>query len=322
VSALAVRSAGPSRSKLAVGSLASALAVAASFAGCASEGAGQGGVLPYGSGSSSSATGSSSSSGAGGATTAPPGSAAAEYFKSTVFPAVVEACNSCHGTGSIGPQFLGPDADQAYSNVKTFSAIVTDPKESRFLNKGEHAGPALTADQAAKVTDWLELELEAEPQTDDPPVELTPQQQLEAFGKCIRKADWDELDIQRLAQQTAIHQNNNVPCSSCHGEGANGTYLDVDDQKMLEATRKLPFILKFAATTYQGDGTFKDIAASNRWPEKGAEGCPPIGNCHPKYLLDTQLIADLSELFNRSYEHWKKGDCEPPAPPPADGANP
>jgi hypothetical protein len=83
---------------------------------------------------------------------------------------------------------------------------------------------------------------------------------------------------------------------------------------MYEAIRKLPYIFKFASASLKEDGTFADIAFANRWVEKGAEGCPSLGNCHPEYLLDAELVADINELFNRTYERWKAGGCEEPAP--------
>lgn len=273
------------------------------LAACASQGVGDSGGLL----GSVSASSSAASTGAGGDEPASPAKA---LFLDEVYPALEAACVSCHGEGSIATQFLGPDGESAYAAIKTFASIVTKPALSRLLTKGKHAGPALTAAQATTCTEWLELELAENPSNDPPPpIELTPQQQLEAFGKCLSKADWDATNVKRLAKQTAKSQNNLVPCSSCHGKGANGTFLDEDDLAMFEATRKIPYIFKFASTSLKEDGTFSDIASANRWVEKGAEGCPPLGNCHPEYLLDADLVADINALFNLTYDRWKKGGC-------------
>ena len=294
-------------------------AVTGAYLGCANDGGtALAPLIPQTTASSSS---SSSSSGAGGGGTgagggSAQGPSAQDYFKTDLYPLLALACGACHGQGSIGPQFLGPNADKAYANIKAFSAIVTDPKKSRLLTKGKHAGPALTAEEATRSTTWLQLELKIDPMPNQPPVELTPVQQLEKFGKCIKKADWDATNVHRLYKMTATSQNNQVPCASCHGGGVNGTYIDANSAMMLAATQKLPFILKFASATLTEDGTFSDIAFSNRWVEKGAEGCPPIGNCHPKFKLDAQLTADINTLFTKTYDRWLADDCaEAPAPP-------
>lgn len=289
-----------------------ALGAARLLAGCAS---GEGGSLsPFvAHGTTSSDSSTTSSTGSGGSDAKP---SAEEFFKSAVYTAIEADCVSCHGKGSVGPQFLGTDGPAAYAHIKAFSSIVTSPKQSRLLTKGKHLGPALGAAQASVVTAWLELELTEDPSLDTPP-ELTPVQQLEAFGKCIRKTDWDATNVHRIYKMTAKNQGNSVPCSSCHALGDNGAYLDANSQLMYEATQKLPYILKFASVSLKEDGTFSDIAFANRWTEKGTEGCPPVGNCHPKFVLDSQLTADINTLFTKTYEHWQNNDCvEPQAPSP------
>lgn len=282
--------------------------VGALVGACAGEGAGGGLLVPMASSSTSSVSSSS-----GGESELEP-SAAEKAFVEEVYPAIAPACVSCHGTGAVGPQFLGPDAASSYATIRKFPSIVTSPEQSRLLTKGKHSGPALTAAQAAASTNWLELELLEHPElVTEVPTELSPQQELEAFGKCISKADWDATKVYLLAKQTAKSQNNSVPCSSCHGGGANGTFIDDDSTKMLEATRKIPHIFKFASATLDEDGTFADIAFANRWAEKGAEGCPPVGNCHPEYILDGALVAAINELYALTYDRWQKDAC--PADP-------
>jgi mono/diheme cytochrome c family protein/predicted small secreted protein len=301
------------------GPMARALAIAtvalcpSILAGCANDtNNGLGPIIP-------SQSGSSSTSGGGTTTTTTTGggteSAAATYFKQNVFPAIAGPCNSCHGLGKIGPQFLGKTADEAYTTIKGFAAIIQSPKTSRLITKGQHSGPPLTAAEAKLCTAWLEMELKEDPPENPPPTELTPQQQLEKFGKCMTKKDWDATKVHRLYQMTAKSQNNQVQCQSCHGAGANGTFIDQDSTKMFEATRTIPFIFKFASASLNPDGSFKDIAFSNRWAEKGAEGCPPIGNCHPTFKLDTQLVADINTLYTLTKQHWKDGECGDVPPP-------
>jgi hypothetical protein len=78
---------------------------------------------------------------------------------------LVKACGGpCHGTGTAPgnpPLWLAPP--DTYVSVKTFpGAITPDPSQSRILNHGPHAGPALTSGTYKPLGDrvyaWLQQE--------------------------------------------------------------------------------------------------------------------------------------------------------------------
>jgi hypothetical protein len=222
------------------------------------------------------------------------------------------------------PYFLSASADAAYTLVKGLPGYVTDPASSRLILKGVHyAGqaPALTAQQKTMVTDWLTMEL-ADPNTPTDPAQLTPLQELERFGKCMSFEDWELYNVVNLSNQQAIFQNNSAECDSCHENGEGGTCISAESVKMFEKTQLVPYILKFAAATLNTDGTFKDIARTNRWVEKCVEE-QLVGNPHPP-CVDGQIAGDVVDsinmFFDATYERWANNACDQAVPPPPDGA--
>src|SRR5687767_7205559 len=81
-------------------------------------------------------------------------------FEARVQPLLTSTCAACHAGGTGAPMFLAADPD-LYTTVTTWPALVNrrDPGSSRLLSKGEHAGPAWTATQAAILRAWIDLEV-------------------------------------------------------------------------------------------------------------------------------------------------------------------
>lgn len=77
-------------------------------------------------------------------------------FVSDAFPAVNPACGSCHLAGTGGaPIFFGADANATYPLFKARNYHLPN---SLFVTKGQHVGPALTAEQRAAVDRWIAAE--------------------------------------------------------------------------------------------------------------------------------------------------------------------
>jgi hypothetical protein len=109
------------------------------------------------------AGGGGSSGGAGGAASNPGGPPPEEVLFRALEPDFQKKCGqTCHTDGTYKPTpptFLaGPDA---YKSIKVApNAIVADFYQSSLLQKGSHAGPAISADPTfeAKVIEWLKME--------------------------------------------------------------------------------------------------------------------------------------------------------------------
>jgi mono/diheme cytochrome c family protein len=282
-------------------------------------------------GDSGSGSGSTS-----GATTGPgpssatgPSTTAKDMYVNEVHPSLVGTCGSCHIDGIGTPYFLADDANVAYDIIKGLGGFVTEPSQSRLILKPEHAGgaaPALTDPQKTLVSDWLEAEMAENPNPVDP-TELTPLQQLEKFGACMSYADWEDpgngTPVYEVANSNVIYQNNPVPCMNCHSgqdgeDGENGALLSGDPVGFFLGMQKMPYILKLAASTLNGDGTFSDIAKSNRWVEKCVEDSM-LGNPHPPCVNGQlpQVYAESIDLFfQKTYERWAADQCDLAVPPP------
>jgi hypothetical protein len=84
-------------------------------------------------------------------TTAP--QAPADLFASTVFPSLNGTCGACHASGASGaPVFIGADAASTYTLFKNRGFAQGN---SLLLTKGQHEGPALTAQQVSLVNAWV-----------------------------------------------------------------------------------------------------------------------------------------------------------------------
>ncbi len=80
----------------------------------------------------------------------------AQLFHMNVEPIFDSACVSCHGVnGGIGPAFMVPKPDMLSTLLSYPGLIGLTPETSRVYAKGGHEGPALTADQATVVSNWI-----------------------------------------------------------------------------------------------------------------------------------------------------------------------
>jgi hypothetical protein len=278
---------------------------------------------PGGDGGSGNA-GGSGDGGAGGISV-PPGASAHDIFVNSVYETLMNTCGNCHVDGIGTPYFLAADAETAYTIVRALPGYVVDPGDSRLILKPVHSGgaaPALTTQQKAVVTQWLEKELEENPVNPEDPPGLTPLQQLEKFASCMSFTDWETANVANLSNETVIYQNNPVECDSCHDDGQEGTCISAESELMFEKTKMVPYILKFAAVTLNGDGTFKDIVRSNRWIEKCVEDLE-VGNPHPPCTneqISAEVVNSINTFFDLTYARWEADLCEtadqPPPPAP------
>ena len=303
------------------------VALCACVAACGSNDEDTSSTWTTSSGSAATSGGGGDASGSTATTTTSTGSGdgpadAKAFFMKEVHPTLLDSCGNCHITGP-GLSFLADDAANAYDKARSAPGIVLEAK-SRLLLKGEHSGgeaPALTSTQADVVTQWLALEF-ADGGGDDPPggdpPALTPLQQMQAFGNGMSYADWEKYQLVNLANEQVIYQNNAVPCLSCHGTGQSGAYISDDSIEFFEASKKMPYLFKFANATLTVDGTFDDVVNANRFVEKCVEN-PMVGNPHPPCVngqIDTQLIQNLQSFFEDTKKRWAAGKCDEATDPP------
>ncbi len=101
--------------------------------------------------------------GSGGSTGTPEEKAARESFVTKAKPHLDAYCLSCHAGSDPMIAFLaGADAmAQRSSLLGTEVVNLEAPQSSRILTKGAHSGPALTAQQASDILQWVQAERDA-----------------------------------------------------------------------------------------------------------------------------------------------------------------
>jgi hypothetical protein len=93
-----------------------------------------------------------------------------------------------------------------------------------LLKKGQHEGPALTADQTTMVSHWLDLETQVRGTA--APINL-----LEKLGTCVDQTKFTAINLQNLRTVPRQGENpnnctgcNNAPCQTCHATGEYGMH--------------------------------------------------------------------------------------------------
>jgi hypothetical protein len=251
-------------------------------------------------------------------------------------------CADCHSNPSDihgAPDFLGLTPEGFYDSLVENTAFVAcDVGNSILLLKGNdpgHAGPALTEPQALKVRTWLELEADARFGGDcggsgvttagsggaggtggsGPVTPLTGEAAMQQFGDCMTLTDWVDSGMPLIANQQSEYLNNQVPCYACHnnfqtGENAMPNPNVGDDAEIalaFEFMRHMYASFNLVRwTTSQEDGSFVDLVPSYRWRDKGQEGTN-----HPSYTLDQIYLEYYEDWFQRTYDRWQAGECDP-----------
>lgn len=239
-----------------------------------------------------------------------PGSASSpahQFFVDKVFP-VLNVCVTCHATGNLGaPRFLATDANGAYQGIDAHGLI---QDQSLLLTKGTHAGgsaPALDANQASVITQWLALEAK-ERVGQAAPVNI-----LEKMGSCLDKTLFDAIQFQQLKTTKRDKENadnctgcNQTPCRSCHTGGDGGFYMAVGsalDQNTFTETQSAKFIVKYIGL----NGTTP--VASNAIKLKGEATVTDRPYSHPMFTVPTDMQQRIDAFVTAAITKYQNKQC-------------
>lgn len=259
----------------------------------------------------------------------PPGdspTAARQCFIDDVKPLVESTCADCHS--NVNDEFGAPDfldvipTDYYASLVSRTDFVGCDVDNSLLLVKGldaDHPGGDLTPPQHERVKNWLNKEAmerfggkcttPTPTGEEEPPGPLTGLDAIAQFGACMTLEDWLNKKMDLVANQTALSQDQVMPCYSCHAGGQGSNWMP-DPQNSGEVSQafekmRVPYkIFKLIQWTVNDeDGSFKDIVPANRWRDKGKE------KGHPEYTLEPQYVEYIDQWFQLTYDKWKSGTC-------------
>lgn len=145
-----------------------------------------------------------------------------------------------------------------------------------------------------------------------PPPQSTSAEEVAKFGNCMTLADWTSSGMNDVQNQTTIGDAGE--CYSCHLSGMYNVALTKDPNNNFNLMHTMPWIFKLAQATTNADGSFADIAPTERIRDRGSEAG------HPVYTLSTPRQQALDGFFQLTYAHYKAGNCIAPAvAPPVDG---
>ncbi|MGZ4555762.1 MAG: hypothetical protein ACXVXZ_08450 [Mycobacteriaceae bacterium] len=182
--------------------------------------------------------------------------------------------------------------------------VNNDPTKS-LLETHQHLAaskaPDLTVAQQKFVSDWLQQE-NVEHVLPPPPTAGGSQadQELAKFAKCMTQADYTAGGMNDVQNRDTAGDAGQ--CWSCHSTGLY-VYLSKSVTDNFTNIKLNPTLGKFAAATYNADGSFKDIVQANRIRDRGtAPG-------HPSYTLSATRDTALTTFFNSTYTKYKAGNC-------------
>jgi hypothetical protein len=237
------------------------------------------------------------------------GGEGAKRFASNVEPMLRSTCAGCHEGAAPGPAFLGESgAADDYLQVTSSSRVVGsfDPAKALLLTKGSHSGVTWwTADQQAKITDWLTVEAS---DVGSGPVDLMAQ-----WAGCMTLANWTES---RMGEWANKRTDQNSTCGGCHSDGEFGFFAN--------ATREVMFAQQ---RTPSGVSSFFQVSAATGVREvvpafaKLRSKCSGAG-LHPGAAVDDEYVEYLDRFYHLTHAMLGAGTCESsgyptPTPTPA-----
>ncbi len=246
-------------------------------------------------------------------------------FESSVKSFAIAACASCHqGAPSTSNAFFGENPTAtAYTALTNDRLLVGDfvVAQAKFLTKGAHAGPALTADQAMKVTAWLTQEATDRMVDQNQPVQPPANQPsttstiaMQKFAGCMAASvtDWETEKAYKIAQTNSAQG----VCTACHTGGAGGFYADNAKTyvTMFERNQEqLFFNGMFATMAVPGTPTtFTVIANETKLCAKGKERGAGTGT-HPSYNCSQNgQMTSLKSFVDKINAKVLTGTCGTP----------
>ncbi len=238
----------------------------------------------------------------------PPESTPRQEFDQNVAPILSAKCAACHVGGSI-PLFGNQNTSDSY-----YTAIVANPElnggwipgQSDLFIKGVHEGPALTATEAAAISQWLIDEGKVRGTVPDPTP--APDSVEAQWAACISVST--DLLMASGGYAIASQQSASGSCASCHSAGGPVVFGTADAMIASWSTRT--GLEQMFVPQVQADGSYRMQLDEANLDNKGQEQSENTGT-HPSYLLDTQVIDGLDTFVVEVQARLDAGGCPAPS---------
>jgi cytochrome c553 len=251
------------------------------------------------------------------------------FFETTVYP-TISSCGACHAPPGVSgaPIYLAKDAPGSYASIK-MSPSVYKAEGSTIFTIGTaakpHQGGPIPENVKSAFTQWLKLEFPGSGAgpggttsgtggTGAPLPNKAYNELVEAFADCMNRGDWNQL----MAQFPLVPTDDFGTCSSCHGEGNAGTFLNADPNITYDSIRTPPFVYRLVQPRFE-NGQLVGIDPSTRLIDKGLlnnEICFDKNKvvCHSTYTIPNDQQADLQNFQLKTINKIKGGVCSLPEP--------
>jgi hypothetical protein len=228
---------------------------------------------------------------------------AKKLFEDNVHPISLQYCSGCHTAGM--PQgnvtaWVSPDLTNAYVTAVGYQALIGDwtPTGAPILTKitntnktsdDPHKSIMYTDSEIAKITDWLNKELEARgatgggtPMGPETPGQVS-ERLLQEWSGCMTLTNFEAADM----RQWGNSQSNEGRCKTCHNLGEQGMIAsDTSTPNFFNyITTDKYYMLQYFSVDLSKGVEMATIMVNTRSFEGVGLGLPPH-NAHPPFQPD------------------------------------
>ncbi len=241
-------------------------------------------------------------------------SAAKALFDSGVFPTVTMKCSggACHAENAQGTtltRFVTADVARGWQVATNYTALVGNYAASAapiltMIKPGTHKNVTYTTDEEAKITAWLNKELElrnGQPmQPTTPGVETLSQateRVLSKFAGCMQLTDFTAANMAQAWGN--MNAQNNQQCENCHSTGGEGFIASQNGNLMYNVvSTKKYFFLQYLTVDLTMGAAMAKVVINNASMKGVAEGLDPHRE-HPRFNADNnQGKTALTQFYN------------------------
>jgi hypothetical protein len=240
-------------------------------------------------------------------------SAAKQLFDSGVFPTITMKCTggACHSETAQGTtltRFVATDAARGWQVATNYTALVGNYAASAapiltMIKPGTHKNVTFTTDEEAKITAWLNKEVElrnGQPSTPPTPgtesLSQATERVLSKFAGCMQLTDFTAANMAQAWGN--MNAQNNEQCENCHSTGGEGFIASqqVNNFYSIVSTKKY-FFLQYLTVDLTGGAAAAKVIVNTASFKGVAEGLDPHRE-HPRFnATNNQGMTALNAFY-------------------------
>lgn len=254
---------------------------------------------------------------------------AKQLYTDNVFP-IVRKCDggACHGETAVGAtltRFVAADPANAWTVAVGYTALVGTFAPSTapiltMITPGTHKAISYTADEEAKIVEWLTEEVSARngAPTGEPPVpgqetlSQAAERVMQGFAGCMTKTNFDAANMANAWGN--LRAQNNSACQTCHTNGGHGFIASQQSQLFYDvvSTKKNYWLQYFTVKLDEGPAAAKVIVNEVSFKGVALSVAPHLE--HPRFNpTDNNGMTALKNLYDTTMTAVAAGGCAPGA---------